>query len=51
MKEMPGGLEETPMEMRDLSLSMKSMWIALSFAVLFAALWLTARWVPIQFSW
>jgi len=41
---------EGPMEMKDLSLAAKGLWIVLSFAVLLLALWLVSRWVPITFS-
>jgi len=42
-------MEGMDMEMNDLSLGQKSAWIAFSFVILFGALWLTARWVPITF--
>jgi hypothetical protein len=39
-----------PMAMRELSLGASMAWILGTYAVLFAAIWLTARWVPISFS-
>jgi len=43
-------MEGMDMEMNDLSLAQKCAWIVFSFLILFAALWVTARWVPISFS-
>ena len=43
-------MEGMPMEMKDLTRAAKNIWIGLSFALLLFAMWLTARWVPIQFS-
>ena len=44
------GMQGMHMEMNDLTPIAKTVWIALSFALLVFAMWLTARWVPIQFS-
>jgi hypothetical protein len=44
----PGG--EDGMAMKSLSGWQSAAWIAFSFAVLFSALWLTDRWVPIRFT-
>ena len=47
---MSGESKGIPMEMHDLSFGMKGVWIAVSFAILIAALWITAQWAPIRFS-
>ena len=51
MADMQGmaGHEDYAMEMKRLPLAQSLVWIGGSFAVLLAALWLTARWVPIRF--
>ncbi len=44
------GGHESAMQMKTLSLPAQLIWIALSFAVLFAAVWLVSIWVPVRFS-
>lgn len=44
------GMQGMQMEMKDLSLAAKGLWVGLSFAFLLFALWLVTFWAPIRFS-